>query len=659
MFEHVVEWVRVRIAMVSTMVMYGAGFFWIGTVFVKFFRKEPISYAHGSVELTSLMIICGFLLFAAAYQIVFFTLWKRPAESFLLELVAPWVFAISAVSLAIWLYAGVSNFTAMIPLLSTAAISGVLSYSVWYGFMSERSGWIQSKQKALLGGGNTSEPVVARAKVPTKSFAQILGNEAVKARLLEAGKLVMSARSKDSREPRNGVLLHGDPGNGKTVFAEALAGELKLPFLQLSVADVASKWVGEKTSRIRQAFDQAMQSQPCMLFIDEIDALLEARDGNSGGVKEDRDAVNALLTLMVDVRAHRVLLVAATNHLDRLDGAGIREGRFDFKVEITAPDAVARRGLLAAGMRSNLPGVQVSDAVLDAVSDRWNGFSAKRILAVTEELPSYLDGRTVATFDDFMGALRVLQGQRGTSLEGAKPLAELVLAPDAKEAIELIVGRMADPEYTERHGGTLPTGVLLFGPPGTGKTATCKAIAKELGWAFLPATGAGLARSPKDLEKLYLKAKELRPAIIFIDEADELLKNREFSQYTEATNTLLTLTEGVGQRVKDVVWFAATNHPDNIDPALLRGGRFTEKVLLDLPSLEQIAQHLQRWLAARSVRLDDGFSFEKFAEMVGQVSIANGEAVAQAALNRAVARREASVIVRQGDVEQATRLVLG
>ena len=119
------------------------------------------------------------------------------------------------------------------------------------------------------------------------------------------------------------------------------------------------------------------------------------------------------------------------------------------------------------------------------------------------------------------------------------------------------------------------------------------------------------------------------------------------------------MTEGVGERVKDVVWFAATNNPDQIDPALLRGGRFTEKILMDLPSPEQIAQHLQRWLAARAVQLEEGFTAEHFADLVGQVSIANGEAVAQSALNRAVARRETPVRVRLADAEQALKLVLG
>lgn len=664
MFDHIIEWVEEQSRLIAGLTCVLAGVFWVGTLVFKLFARDPVRYDWDSAETIALWYICGVLVWSFAVQLVVYTSRREIHNSLILAYLAPWVLVLSCIALGLWIWSGPAAGANFVPLGATAAISGVTAYSAWYGFMSEYSAWIKSKDKtkmAIGGGQDRDEGPVARAKVPTRKFKDIFGNDLIKTRLLEAGKLVMVERGTGGKkEPRNGILLHGGPGNGKTVFAEALAGELGLPFLQLSVSDVASKWVGEKTSRIRQAFDQAIRAQPCMLFIDEIDALLESRDGDhGGGVKEDRDAVNALLTLMVDLRAHRVVLVAATNHIDRLDGAGIREGRMDFKVEITAPDAAARRGLLASGIKANLPTVRVGDSVIEAVANRWNGFSAKRILAVTEELPSYLAGRSAATYDDFMGALRALQGQRGASIEGSKKLADLILSPDAKEAIDLIVGRMADPEYTERHGGTLPTGVLLFGPPGTGKTATCKAIAQELGWAFLPATGATLARKPADLEKLYQKAKELRPAIIFVDEADELLKSREFSNFTEATNTLLTLTEGVGERVKDVVWFAATNNPEQIDPALLRGGRFTEKILMDLPSADQIANHLQRWLSARSVQLEEGFNAIHFARLIGQVSIANGEAVAQAALNRAVARRVTPVIVSKGDVEQAIRLVLG
>ncbi len=517
----------------------------------------------------------------------------------------------------------------------------------------------RSRTRVLSQGENTAKSVARRAQ-PKSTFKDIYGNAEIKARLQEAANAIVSRRG-DGKNARNGILLTGEPGNGKTAIAEALAGELKLPLFQLSYADVASPWVGEKTSRINAVFAEARANQPCVLFIDEVDSFLDSRDGGGGqGVKEDRDVVNALLTLMVDVRKDRVILVAATNHVDRLDSAGIREGRFDFKVEITPPDSEARVGLLKHGLKANLPKVSVDPALVDAVARRWNGFSVKRILAVTEELPSYLarEGKTRPGFEDFMGALRTLQGRKGTTLENVKPLEELVLTPATRDMLDLVAGRMADPEHTEAHGGTLPTGVLFYGPPGTGKTATAKALAKAIDWAFLPATGADLARDPKALEKLYSKAKELRPCMIFVDEADELLKSRDFSHNTEATNKLLTLMDGVNDRVKDVVWVAATNNPEQIDAALLRGGRFTEKVLFERPSAEALGLYLEGWFASRKVKLEAGLTLAAVGKAVEGESIANAEAVAQAALNRAISRRTTPVVLSQADLDQAVRTVL-
>jgi transitional endoplasmic reticulum ATPase len=512
------------------------------------------------------------------------------------------------------------------------------------------------------GTGQYLYPDIARSLTPKIKFKDIHGMTAVKARLKDAAQAVIAPRE-GGKEKRNGILLFGEPGTGKTFFAEALAGELGVPLLQLSYSDVASQWVGTKTERVKAAFDQARQYQPCVLFIDEVDSFLESRDsGRDDGTKEDRDVVNALLTLMVDIRRCRVLLIAATNHLDRLDAAGIREGRFDFKVEVPLPDAEARIGLLKMGMAKNLPNAKVEDSVIEAVARRWNGFNSKRILAVTQELPYQIELAGKGSnpgFDDFMAALRLLQGRKGDAPEDAKRLDELVLTDSTREMIDLIAGRMADPEHTEAHGGTLPTGVLFYGPPGTGKTATCKALAKSIDWAFLPATGADLARDPKALEKLYAKAKELRPTIVFIDEADELLKNREFSGSTESTNKLLTIMDGVRDRVRDVVWIAATNNPELIDPALLRGGRFTEKVLFEKPGAQRLVEHLRGWLQRRKVQLDAGFTAQDLADLIGDESIANAEAVTQAALNRAVSRRTQPVVVGRADVEQAVRMVLG
>ena len=511
---------------------------------------------------------------------------------------------------------------------------------------------------------NANQPAQIEPAVKTKPsirFADIYGNSLIKERLRTAGKTVLE---RSTNEPRNGILLFGETGNGKTVFAEALAGELKVPLLKLSHSDVASEFVGQRTVHIRAAFEQAIRSAPCLFFIDEIDSFLESRSASQGSnVKEDRDVVNAFLTLMVEIRRHKVILMAATNHMDRLDGAGIREGRFDFKVEITPPDAEARIGLLKAGIKKNLPKVRIDSSLLESVAKRWNGFSVKRILAVTEELPDYLlrqgSALTDVSYDDFMGALRSIQGRRGVIPENVKPLKDLVLTEQTREMIVQITARLNDPEYTESHGGTLPTGVLFYGPPGTGKTATAKAIAQDIQWGFLPVTGADMARYPTALEKTYAKAKEIRPCLIFVDEADELLKNRDYSSSTDATNKLLTLMDGVSDRVKDVVWIAATNNPDMIDPALLRSGRFTEKVVFDLPSDDLLVKHVEQWLATRKVQLARGLQVTAIAQTLQQQSIANTEGVLQAALNRAIGRRESSVVVTEKDIDLAKQSIIG
>jgi len=151
---------------------------------------------------------------------------------------------------------------------------------------------------------------------------------------------------------------------------------------------------------------------------------------------------------------------------------------------------------------------------------------------------------------------------------------------------------------------------------------------------------------------------EMRPCIIFIDEADELMKDRSNSMSTDATNKLLTLMDGVSDRVRDVVWVAATNHPDQIDAALLRGGRFTEKVVFEKPGAAGLNAHFRSWFERKKVTLDASLHNVDFSAIVGDESIANAEAVAQAALNRAISRREAKVIVTLEDFERAVMAVL-
>jgi transitional endoplasmic reticulum ATPase len=318
-------------------------------------------------------------------------------------------------------------------------------------------------------------------------------------------------------------------------------------------------------------------------------------------------------------------------------------------------------------LQKNAPKLIAPEATLVSVAKRWNGYSVKRILSVTEELPSYVadereKGKLIAnlTYDDFMSALRRIQGSKGVSPEDVKSMDELVLPQKTKTAITMIAGRLKDPERVERLGGTLPTGVLFHGPAGTGKTTVAKSLAKEVGAAFLVSTGADMARDPKEVDRVFSKAKELRPAIIFIDEADDLLRSREYSNNTESTNKLLTLMDGVNDRVKDVLWIAATNHPDQIDPALMRAGRFTEKVEFVRPSGEQLVAHITTWLNKRGVALVPGFTVVQIAALMGEQSIANAEGILQYAVNTAIAATSSDTVVLDAtDIESGIRTILG
>lgn len=474
---------------------------------------------------------------------------------------------------------------------------------------------------------------VARARF---NFDAVEGMLPLKRKLVEAGHPVVRG-SLNPSQCRNGILLDGDPGNGKTFIAEALAGELNVGFVSLDYGKVNSKWVGDTPARITRAFQQAIEAAPCVLFIDEIDSFIMSRDGSKNQLAESDKIVNIMLTELVNIRRHKVLVLAATNRQDKLDPAAIREGRFDFKIEVTAPDEDARIGLLTKGLKKRVATPLDMEAVI-AAAKRWNGFNVKRILAVTEEMPTYLRTHpsSVVGYEQLMGALRQVQGRKGRVPADTKSLAELVLPEATKTAVSMVANRLMDTLRIERLGGSLPSGVLFHGPSGTGKTAVARALAKETGWAFLTVAGPDLLRDTEAFERIYAEAKELRPTILFIDEADDILRDRSYSQSSAITNKILTVMDGAGDKVRDVLVIAATNNPDQIDPAMLRAGRFTEKVPFFVADAASVRVLVDNWLATRKVQLDVGASPTAIAKMLDGLSPANVEGVLQYALNTAI-----------------------
>lgn len=466
------------------------------------------------------------------------------------------------------------------------------------------------------------------------------------------------------KDAPNGVLLLGDPGNGKTFIPSVVAGNFGYPLFTLTANDVASQWVGETNKALSASFELVKHNCPCVLFLDEIDSFVTKRGGSTGSAA-DRDAertVNIFLTQLVELRKFPVIIMAATNLPDQIDAAVMREGRFDFKITVGNPDLEARRGLLMNAIDKYAPSADKDKDAIERAAKKFNGFNVKRIMEIGRRIPDVLQKQrtTHVSYGVVMAALREIQGTKGRIPEDALSMSDLVMPRSTREAVESLLSDLKNVSMVEEFGGDIPRGVLLYGPGGTGKTTVAKTIAKDSDWAFVSTTGPDLLAKPGELESVYSRAKSLRPCIIFIDEADGVLKDRSYSQYVEVTNKLLTIMEGVDDSVKDVIFMAATNNPTQIDPVLLRVGRFTGKIEFLNPGDSEKIQLLEMWLERNpKVRLMERDALVEYLFSI-DISQANLKGVMQNALNNAIRDRsfnDGCVEINHGHIERAQKFL--
>src|SRR5215208_6480040 len=391
----------------------------------------------------------------------------------------------------------------------------------------------------------------------------------------------------------NGILLHGPPGVGKTYFAQAIAGEHGLNFVHVSTGDLIAGIVGQSARNIDKAFQTAMQNLPCLLFFDEFDSVAQRRDNTPD--QESRRTVNQLLTSLEEHRdERRLLVVAATNSIEHLDQAVIRPGRFDRHIRIDLPDSEARRAVILAELENRpvAKGIEVDELVR-----RTEGMTPAAIEKVidTAALDVFKQatetGRGVEL--DTMHLLTAIERYGGQD----RPTVEhwtwesLVLPAPVKAQLRQLQAVIEDPESARRFGVDPPTGLLLAGPPGTGKTTVAKVLAAQARASFYPVSGADVmskwvGESEGNIRRLFERARENRPSIVFIDEIDAIAPRRgDVSVHDSQVNQLLAEIDGVsGQRGVFVI--GATNRPDQLDPALLRGGRLSRTIVLGLPDEE-------------------------------------------------------------------------
>lgn len=274
-----------------------------------------------------------------------------------------------------------------------------------YFFIFRKMGGGLGGMGSILGGGGRSK-AVDEGKVKTR-FQDVAGVDEAKEELMELVDFLKQPKKYTDiggKIPK-GALLVGPPGTGKTLLARAVAGEAGVPFFRISGSDFVEMFVGVGASRVRDLFRAAREKAPCIIFIDELDAIGKSRVNNLGGNDEREQTLNQLLVEMDGFDNEKGLIIlAATNRPDILDPALLRPGRFDRQIVVDKPDVKGREEIL----RLHAKNVKIDPSVdFSAVAHATSGFAGADLANIVNEaaLLAVRAGRKVVLMDDFDEAI--------------------------------------------------------------------------------------------------------------------------------------------------------------------------------------------------------------------------------------------------------------
>ena len=479
-------------------------------------------------------------------------------------------------------------------------------------------------------------------------------------------------------EPPKGVLLHGPPGCGKTLLVKAVANESDANFLAINGPEIMSKFYGESEKRLRDIFEKAQHEAPSIIFIDELDAIAPKREEVTGEV--ERRVVAQLLALMDGLEARgNVIVIGASNRVNAIDPALRRPGRFDREIEIGVPDKQGRLEILQIHTR----GMPLAENVdLKMLSEKTHGYTGADTAAlsreaamkalrrylpdidlVEERIPPAILEKMEVNLDDFTGAYREVTptAMREVFIEiPTVHWTDVGGLDEVKQAlVEAVEWPIKRPEVFSSIGIRPSRGVLLYGPPGCGKTLLARAVCTESEANFISIKGPEIfskwvGESEKAIREIFRKGRMAAPSVIFIDEIDSLAPRRG-AGYTDSGVTervisqLLSELDGL-ETLQNVVVIAATNRPDILDPGLLRPGRFDRLIYIPAPDEGSRKQILQ--IHTKSIPLAPDVDLIFLARATKGYSGADLQALCNEAAMSTVRRNERVVTVE--DFKNAT-----